>query len=207
MNEENINELEQVTDVSTAVAPLGIVNTERRTGKVARLTKAQRDKINQMIQDGVTYLEIIRSLGPEGEHITEQNLSTWKSGGYVDWLREMQLASAIERKHELAQSIVSRSSDVTGAGQALLTVIATNLLEFLTETDPVTMRDSLLSDSDKFTRFVNAMVRLAEGGVKCQLQRYREADRAAEAAKATRTQRRGVTEESLREAEAKLNLM
>jgi hypothetical protein len=161
-----------------------------------------------MIQDGVPYLQILERLGPVAEGITEKNLSNWKAGGYVDWLREIQLSNAVQRKHELAQNIVEKSADINGAGQAVLTIIATNLLEFLTETDPETMRDSLLSDADKFTRFVNSMVRLAEGGIKCQLQKYRQEDRAQEVA--TRNaplEKKGISDESLRRAEEKLKLM
>jgi hypothetical protein len=138
-----------------------------RTGKVARLPKAIRDQINVSLQDGVPYLKIIELLGPHGEGLTENNLSNWKSGGYLDWLREQQFAKIIHSKHELAESIVARSPNDNAAAQAILKVIATNLCEFLVETDPLTLRDSLLSDSDKFARFVNSMVRLAEGGIKC----------------------------------------
>src|SRR2546421_11844157 len=81
-------------------------STDRRRGKVARLPKSVRDQINVMIQDGVTYLEIIERLGPDASALNEQNLSSWKSGGYLDWLRELQLVEALKAKHELAQAIV-----------------------------------------------------------------------------------------------------
>ena len=38
--------------------------TSRRNGKVARLPKVVRDRVNVMIQDGVPYLGIIEKLGP-----------------------------------------------------------------------------------------------------------------------------------------------
>src|SRR4029077_178996 len=125
-----------------------------------------------------------------------------------EWLREIQLARAIQAKYELAQSIVERSASDNAAGQAVLQTIAANLCEFLVETDPTTLRESLLSDSDKFTRFVNSMCRLAEGGIKCELHKFRVQDRSAEAAKAaTPAQTPGISDESLHTAEQKLKLL
>jgi hypothetical protein len=194
-----------------AEAPCSVLKpptSHGRTGKVARLPKVIRDQINVMIQDGVPYLKIIETLGAHTEALTENNLSTWKTGGYLDWLREQQLAKIIESKHELAESIVARSPNDNAAGQAVLQVIATNLCRFLAETDPATMRDSLISDSDKFTRFVNSMVRLAEGGIKCEIHKFRAQDRAAETAKATKsTERPGISDEALHTAEDKLKLL
>src|SRR5260370_21176943 len=120
----------------------------RRKGKIGHMPKATRDRINEMIQDGVPYLEIIECLGPEGQGLNEVNLSNWKSGGYLDWLKEMQIADAMQAKYELAESIVARSGEGNAAGQAVLGVIAANLCEFPAHTDPATLRQSLLSDPD-----------------------------------------------------------
>ena len=183
-------------------------NDHARTGKVARLPKPIRDQISSMILDGIPYLDIIQRLSPEAHDLNEQNLSNWKSGGYLDWLRELHVTQAIQAKYELAQSIVANSADDNAAGQAVLQTIAVNLCEFLAETDPATLRESLLSDADKFTRFVNSMVRLAEGGIKCELHRFRTQDRAAQAAKRKNpAERPGISEESLRLAEEKLHLL
>src|SRR5437667_9489040 len=63
-------------------------NRHTRTGKVARLSKPVRDKICQMMLDGRVYLEIIAELGEDGKDLNEDNLSTWKSGGYLEWRTE-----------------------------------------------------------------------------------------------------------------------
>jgi hypothetical protein len=181
---------------------------DRRNGKVARLPKAVRDQINQMILDGVPYLDLIQRLGPAGQGLTESNLSNWKLGGYLDALREIQLTETLQAKHELAQSIVARSAQANGAGQAVLQIIAANLCQFLAETDPAALRESLLSDADKFTRFVNSMVRLAEGGIKCDVHTFHHQDRAAAAAKEKKpSEKPGISDESLRIAEEKLKLL
>ncbi len=179
-----------------------------RTGKVARLPKELRYQINVMLQDGVPYLQIIDHLALHAYDINEDNLSNWKAGGYLDWLEEQRLIQAIKSKYQLAESIVRHSPSDNAAGQAVLHIIATNLCKFLAETDPETLRESLLSDSDKFTRFVNSMVRLAEGGIKCGIHHFRSEDRAAEAAKARNpADKPGISDEALHTAEEKLNLL
>jgi hypothetical protein len=192
-------------DLNAALKP---PSSHGRNGKVARLPKATRERINTMIEDGVPYLKIIESLGPEGHGLSENSLSTWKAGGYLDWQRQQQLAKVIESKHQLSESIVARAGDDNAAGQAILQVIATNLCEFLVETDPTTLRESLLEDSDKFARFVNSMVRLAEGGIKCEIHKFRAQDRSAQAADQHKpADPPGISEKALLTAEQSLRLL
>jgi hypothetical protein len=179
-----------------------------RVGKVARLPKASRDKLNTMMLDGVPYLRIIEAFATEAPGLTEVNLSHWKTGGYLDWLRNMQITEAIKAKHELANDIVANAGDENVAATAVLQTLAANLCKFLADNDPEILRDSLMNDADKFTRFVNAMVRLADGGIKCQLHRFQTQDRLAQLAKIKDgAGPRGISDESLHKAEEKLNLL
>jgi hypothetical protein len=184
------------------------VTMSRRNGKVARLPKATRDQINTMIQDGATYLQIIERIGPEGAGLTETNLSNWRNGGYIDWLHEQALAERVHPRHELAESIVARASEGNNAGHAVLQVLTSSLCEFLADTDPAALRESLLGDADKFTRFMNAVVRLTEGGIKCDLHRTHLKDRALALEKANRPKEQlGISPETLRRVEEALNLL
>src|SRR6478672_8337050 len=68
-----------------------------RKGKIARLPRHIRDYLNRQLDDGepanhlVQWLnaqpDAVRVLEEEfdGRPITEQNLSDWKQGGYLDW--------------------------------------------------------------------------------------------------------------------------
>src|SRR5439155_19728760 len=104
----------------------------------------------------------------------------------------VQLSQAIQAKHELAQSIVAKAGQANAAGQAILQVIAANLCEFLIETDPTTLRESLFTDADKFTRFVNSMVRLAEGSIKCDLHKNHQEETSQKGA----AERPGISDEA-----------
>lgn len=194
-------------DPPTPAAPLKPPTSHGRTGKVARLPKSLRDQINIMIQDGVPYLEIIAKLGLASLGIAEGNLSTWKTGGYLDWTRQNQIATAIQGKYEFALKLIAESNDENAAGQALLHAVALQFCEFLADTDPATIRDSLLSDADKMTRLVNSMVRLAEGGIKCETHKLSTRAQARAAAQTQKNQKRGISEQSLQEAEQALKLL
>src|SRR6266404_5648710 len=72
----------------------------RRNGNVARLAKVVRDKINVMIQDGVSYTAIVANLGKKGKGLDISNLSRWKSGGYQDWLAEQAFIARVRARQE-----------------------------------------------------------------------------------------------------------
>src|SRR5437667_9367344 len=49
----------------------------RRKGKVAQLSKEVRDRLNQMLLDGVPYEDIISRLGKKGAALNKVNLHSW----------------------------------------------------------------------------------------------------------------------------------
>src|SRR2546427_8052453 len=74
----------------------------QRQGKVARLPKAVRDRINNMLFDGLSYSDILEKLGPDAHGVTEANLG----------IRcERHRTQEAERKAELARA---RSSPAKG---------------------------------------------------------------------------------------------
>ncbi len=89
-----------------------------RNGKIARLPKAIRDRLNQQIHDGVPGKALVRWLNGLNEvvdilvrhfnstRVTEQNLSEWKQGGYQDWLKQQERRGWVRRLSEEAEDIV-----------------------------------------------------------------------------------------------------
>ena len=68
----------------------------RSPGSLTRRAKT----INQLIEDGFPYKAIIEKLTQDGllpYPISEDNLSSWRLGGYEEWRREQQ------QKHLTAQ--------------------------------------------------------------------------------------------------------
>ena len=97
-----------------------------RNGKVARLPREIRDELNRRLDDGQTAVSLVRWLNelPEvqaivarefgGYALTEQNLSEWRTGGFVEWqaCREM-----LEQTHELTAD----GKELSGVAQDSLT--------------------------------------------------------------------------------------
>jgi len=93
------------------------LSTWRHNGKVAHLPKTVRDKINLMIQDGVTYPAIIQRLGEEGKGLNVMNLSRWKDTGYKDWLLEQAFIARTRARQETPGELV-RDFDATEVNHA-----------------------------------------------------------------------------------------
>src|ERR1041384_6093440 len=90
------------------------VTPRYRRGTIARLPKEVRRRINEMLDDGLPYLEIIRRLGDPGKDLNEDMLHRWKMGGYQDYLREQRLLDQCSARREQAFALLSQSSHING---------------------------------------------------------------------------------------------
>jgi len=111
------------------------LSTWRHNGKVAHLPKAVRDKINLMIQDGVTYPAIIQRLGEEGKGLNVMNLSRWKDTGYQDWLLEQAFIARTRARQETPGELV-RDFDATEVNHAALQLATLHIFETLRDLAP-----------------------------------------------------------------------
>jgi hypothetical protein len=95
-----------------------------RTGKIARLPQAIRQQLNERLADGEPHQHLVAWLNAnghvqdrlsdffDGRQITEQNLSDWKRGGFLDWQRHQEsrgiarefLSEAEELEEEMGES-------------------------------------------------------------------------------------------------------
>lgn len=94
-----------------------------RTGKIARLSRDTRDALNRRLHDGQTGRRVVDWLNslPEvravlkaefrGRPISEQNLSQWKAGGYLDWLRHQESLAFARNLVEEAEALEEQSAD------------------------------------------------------------------------------------------------
>src|SRR6266568_4549168 len=58
--------------------------TRRRNGRVACLPKVQRDMVNHMLWNGVPYKNIVSALDEADYQVTERQISSWATGGYLE---------------------------------------------------------------------------------------------------------------------------
>src|SRR4051812_31259145 len=94
-------------------ARLPPLDDPHRRGKIARLPKAVRDQINQMLRDGAAYETIIQKLnstpGILPYPISQHNLSQWKRGGYQHWLDQQEWREDMRAKQADAVDLLQES--------------------------------------------------------------------------------------------------
>jgi hypothetical protein len=151
-------------------------------GKIARLPNALRDRINTMIRDCVPYKTIIKTLGKPVRHINERNFTNWKKHGHKHWLKEQEQIDLMHKASNLALAAAT-SNKAMVVHQASLHLVATQLKEALTDLNTESIREALQGDPENFTRIVNALARLSEGGLRFERYHAELADKKAELAK------------------------
>jgi len=131
-----------------------------RTGKIARLPREIRDQLNQRLNDGqpgrrlVTWLnslpEVQQVLAAnfDGRPLTEQNLSEWKAGGYLDWQARLE---TLDQSRELAADSRELAAATDGKlNDHLTTMLSARYAVALAEWDKQTtgtFQDKLLKTS------------------------------------------------------------
>jgi len=73
---------------------------------VSRLPRVVRDKVNQMLDDGVLYKDIIKMVKEEaGVELGHDHVSTWYQGGHERWQQERQRVQDMRETREFAREV------------------------------------------------------------------------------------------------------
>jgi hypothetical protein len=95
-----------------------------RNGKIARLPKNLRHQLNGRLEDGEPGKQLVEWLNalPEvqevlqlrfaGRPISEQNLSEWKQGGYLEWLKLQESRYLVQHLSEQAEDLEADAGDL-----------------------------------------------------------------------------------------------
>lgn len=186
--------------LSTGTSPVRSgVTGHRRTGKIACLPNAIRDRINLMIRDGVPYRAIIDKLNapdapPLPYPITENNLSDWKDGGYEDWVQEQLWQQEMRADRDSFSGLLA-GPDPIQLPEGGLQLAATGVCQLLR--DLSLSRSTPGADPDKYLRAANSLARLSRSILHVQL--YRDACvKAREALKPLKDPKRKLTDSERR---------
>jgi hypothetical protein len=150
----------------------------RRNGKVARLPHATRQVINQMLDDGIMYKDIIARLGDAGADLTVHNLSNWRMGGYQDYLNEQREETATrirtEAAVELAKSNTLPATDEIGRTINQLSLL--QQLELVAEKGDQYAAEAFRKNPAKFITLMNACTKLSNTSVAMERLKLRAED-------------------------------
>jgi len=115
-----------------------------RNGKIAKLPRPIRDKINRAFDAGQSAVYITEQLNklPEvkaamdahfgGRPITPQNLGEWKAGGYRDWLARQEL---LRQKSELSADANDMAETAKGLPDSLFGMVMLDYARLLKNAD------------------------------------------------------------------------
>lgn len=144
----------------------------RRTGKVARLPKLIRDKVNLMIRDGDSYPKIIAYLESIGSpDFNEANLSAWKDGGHEDWLHEQERLEGMTFKREFWLKMAQENMGAK-VHEANLLEAAAQISDALDDFDLDSIRLKTKENPELYLEFLKVAARLAKPGL--DFQKYRD---------------------------------
>src|SRR5215467_9632915 len=59
----------------------------RPRGKIVRLAPSVREKINLLLDEGLTYADIIRRLETDAPGLTKNDICSWYKSGFQDWIK------------------------------------------------------------------------------------------------------------------------
>ncbi len=147
-----------------------LTSRRRNSGKVAHLPRRVRDRINKMLDDGLTYSEIIGKLGKAGEHLTRKNLGCWHRGGHQLWLEERTWLREMRATVEFACE-VARTEGGSKLHEAILRIAVKQLYELMLSFKPVTLAGKLADNPSAYARLLHALSGLTEAGLKYELRR------------------------------------
>ena len=132
-----------------------------RTGTIAQLPRAIRDRINQMLDDGFRYKAIVAWLDSNGHPgVKVSHIGEWKKGGFQDWLKLDRERSREEKLHELSFKIAT-ANEGSKAHEASIRVATNLLFETFLKYDPDNLAKELDMKKTQITTVLNTFSRIS----------------------------------------------
>jgi hypothetical protein len=134
--------------------PSPVPRRRLRLGKIARLPKAERDMVNNLLLNNVPYSRIVWALSERRITVTERNISNWRiSGGYEEWRAEQDNQVRLGQIQDHVLDYL-RKNDGHQIAEVGLQVAATQLTSSLM--NPETAR-KLLADPKQYKEVVGML--------------------------------------------------
>ena len=161
--------------------PIRLLNPRRSLrGKIARLPKALRDQINQILDDGFSYRAIIQTLKDAGTEFpkgcpSQMDISRWKDNGYQRYLKQQERLADVRANREASLEVVA-DGDTTTIAEADLQISASQYYDLLDDLQTPVIRQKIAEDPLQYPRFLNAFARLTREMLKLKTYRDLRAD-------------------------------
>jgi hypothetical protein len=113
-------------------------------------------KLNQLIDEGNSYAEVIALLGQEAEHITEVDMCRWYKSGFQQWLKNQLWLEDTRSRLDMAIEVIAENGG-PNVHQANLHIAATQLIQDLMARG----EDLLQQHADEYLALINSVTRLS----------------------------------------------
>jgi hypothetical protein len=176
-----------------------------RQGKVARLPAALRSQVNQFMHDGTPCRKIIAWLADQGHSgFNHANLSRWKQGGFLDWLKAEERLDQRDFKHELARQ-QAKTNDPTFHDAAVY-IAQLQFYEALNRLDGAELANLVKENRKEFIQLLKTFTHfnrycLQREKFRSELQHKNNSERAR-----NRTPKKAITDPTLEKICDQLNL-
>ncbi len=86
----------------------------RPRGKIVRLPPPLRKKLNELLDEGLTYAQVLAKLAPDAEHLTEVAISRWYHSAFQEWLKNQLWLEQTRSRLDMATDVIAEheGSDV-----------------------------------------------------------------------------------------------
>jgi hypothetical protein len=127
------------------------------TGKIASLPRAQRDIVNQMLDNGATYDAIEAEMAKHGVSLNGENISNWFQSGFQQYLQHQDYLAEMRLLREQASDLV-QDYNVVQFHQAANQLAVGQIFKALTH-------QQLIDDPVNYVRTLNALSRLSRAAL------------------------------------------
>jgi len=154
-------------------------HSRRRNGRVARLPREIRTRVNQMLDDNLPFRQILQNLGEFRGSITVACIGRWKKGGYQDYLLELARLDETRLRSEFIAELVKADPSID-AYQAANKISAGLICRTVAELGSQSLHDAVKRDPLNFLRLLNSLPRLTASGLQCEKFLAEQAERLAQ---------------------------
>ncbi len=177
-----------------------------RRNKILHFPSQIVETIHSLLQKKCTFDEIAAAIGPYGVLLNRSNLSRFrKSRAHRDWLREQRTRDRLQFQVRSVLG-VSTDSDPAKLQRALHDATAVRICQAITACNPATLSQLLQQDPTTLLSLLKVLPQLTQGAMEIERKSVK-IDAARKRNRRAANAKRGVSPETFRLIEEKLNLM
>ena len=167
------------SDIATPEIPQQPFRPRRRNGKIARLSEASIQFVNELLDQGLTYRQVQTQMLGRGVNLNQTNISLWYRGGYQDHLKALETRRLLLQLQERLLQFAASGKGPTLANVGVqISVI--RLAHMVLELAPGPHLQTFQNDAREYLRLMNTLERLSKSQL--AVQKYEDERAASQAA-------------------------